>query len=112
MTLVGRAVSAVEEEQSAVAGLSRVTALCFEDGVRFPVPAGNRLRTAGDLAEIRALLAGWPRAAATRLKQHLGPTEPGPALGTIETILEAWAQDPELESADPAHWPTNEDTPP
>ncbi|MEE4300541.1 MAG: hypothetical protein V2J24_13970 [Pseudomonadales bacterium] len=88
-----------------MAGLTRVTALCFADGARFPVPPGNRLRTAGDLAEVRALLAGWPRASANRLKQHLGSTAPSPALATIEAILEAWARDPGLECADPARWP-------
>jgi hypothetical protein len=94
----------VEEEHSAMAGLVRVTALCFADGVRFAVPAGNRLRTAGDLAEIRALLAGWPRASAHRLKQHFGPAAPAAAADAIEATLDAWARDPELESADPECW--------
>lgn len=112
LALVGREVAAVEQEESAMAGLSRVTALRFADGARFPVPAGNRLRTAGDLAEIRALLAGWPRSAATRLKQHIGSAPPAPALRSIEAVLDAWARDPDLESADPAAWPrVDEDWP-
>lgn len=112
IALVGREISAVEEERSAMAGLSRIVALRFADGARFPVPPGNRLRTAGDLAEIRALLAGWPRSTATRLKQHLGNAAPAPALATIEAILEAWARDPELEGGDAALWPRAEHTGP
>jgi hypothetical protein len=96
-----------------MAGLERIAALCLEGDVRFPVPAGNRLRTGGDLAEIRALLEGWPRRSAARLKAHLGPVEPAMAAARIDAILTAWAREPALEAAPPEDWPDTreEDTP-
>lgn len=92
---LGRAVARVEAEQAPMADLVRIRALIFEDGGRFPVPKGNRLRAAGEIAEIRALLAGWPKDLAQRVRARIGPGDPLARLAEIETLLDAIALDPD-----------------
>ena len=96
LALLGRPVRALEQDHAPMADLVRITAICFEDGIRFPVPAGNRLQTGADLAEIRALLAGWPRTAAKELRAGFTLATPEAAVDAIEAILEDWARAPEL----------------
>lgn len=100
--LLGREVEAVEIERSAMADLERVRAVVFAGGARFDVPPGNRMRSAGDLAEIRALLAGWPRDVAAALRGRWRGAPDAEALAAIETLLEDWARDPDLAQAPPA----------
>ena len=96
LTLLGCAVLGVERDAAPRSDLIRYTAICFEDGRRFPVPLGNRLRSGADLAEIRALLAGWPRSAAKALRIDFSHASPDAALEDIEAVLDAWAMAPEL----------------
>lgn len=96
LTLLRCAVLGVERDTAPYSDLVRYTAICFEDGRRFPVPRGNRLRSGADLAEIRALLAGWPRSAAKALRIDFAHASPAAALRDIEAILDAWALTPEL----------------
>ena len=50
--LLRREVADVDVEQAPMAGLSRLAAVRFADGVTFPIPGGNGLRSAGDFAEV------------------------------------------------------------
>ncbi|MEE4361167.1 MAG: hypothetical protein V2I63_06540 [Pseudomonadales bacterium] len=72
-----------------MAGLERVVAVRFADGARFPLPPGNALRSAGDIAEIRALLEGWPRSVAAALKTRIGHDDPCSAGVAIDAALAA-----------------------
>lgn len=93
--LLRREVADVEVERAPMAGLTRLTAVRFADGVVFPVPGGNGLRTAGDFAEVRALLAGWPRDLAKRIRERIGPGDPEARLVEVDELLDAIAQDAE-----------------
>jgi hypothetical protein len=95
-TLLGREVAEILVERSAMAGLERVRAVVFADGARFEIPPGNRMRTAGDLAEIRALLAGWPRDAAAGLRARWRDAPDATSVTAIAALLDAWARDPTL----------------
>jgi hypothetical protein len=93
--LLRREVAEVDVERAPMAGLSRLAAVRFADGITFPVPGGNGLRTAGDFAEVRALLAGWPRDLARRIRERNGPGDPDARLAEIDELLDAIALDAE-----------------
>jgi hypothetical protein len=93
--LLRRPVTRLETETAPMAGLERVVALELDGGTRFPLPAGNPLRSAGDVAEVRALLDGWPREVARRLRLHLGAGDPVAREAEIEAALVALAEDPD-----------------
>ncbi|MDZ7824955.1 MAG: hypothetical protein U5R48_01645 [Gammaproteobacteria bacterium] len=90
-----REVADVDVEQAPMAGLSRLAAVRFADGVTFPIPGGNGLRSAGDFAEVRALLTGWPRDLARRIRERIGPGDPEARLAEIDELLDAIALDAE-----------------
>lgn len=91
--LLGRTVTAVESETEM--GLTRVVGLEFDGGVRFTLPAGNALRTAGDVAEVRALLNGLSRQAAEAIKRQVGAGAPQSEQARIEATLAAALADPD-----------------
>lgn len=91
--LLGRNVVAVEEEEAL--GMTRVVALELEGGLRFALPAGNALRSAGELAEIRALLWGLPRQVAEALRRQIGPGDPVAAVTIIEASVTTAMADPD-----------------
>lgn len=97
--LLGREVAEIVFERSAMAGLERVRAVVFAGGARFEVPPGNRMRSTGDLAEIRALLAGWPRDAAADLRARWRDAPDADSVTAIDALLDAWARDPALAEA-------------
>lgn len=103
--LLQRKVVAVEEESAM--GMRRVVALQFEDGVRFPLPAGNALRSAGETAEIRALLSGLSRQVAAAVRRQVGPGDPVLAADHIEATVMAALADPDalIEDSGPAGFP-------
>ena len=73
-------------------GMERVVALHLEPNVRFELPAGNALRSAGEVLEVRALLEGLPRRVAEALRRQLGPGDPAAAEAAMEELLlAAWA---------------------
>lgn len=92
-SLLGRGVLAVEEESAM--GMRRVVALHFDDGVRFALPTGNALRSAGEVAEIRALLCGLSRRVAAALRRQVGPGDPGEAAERIDDCIMAALADPD-----------------
>ncbi len=91
--LLGRSVTAVE--CATEMGLTRVVGLEFEGGVHFALPAGNAMRTTGDVAEVRALLCGLSRQAAEALKRQLGPGDPKAQQERIEVAIAAALADPD-----------------
>lgn len=103
--LLRRRVVAVEEESAM--GMHRVVALQFEGGVRFPLPAGNALRSAGETAEVLALLSGLSRQVAAAVRRQLGPGDPMLAAAEIEAAVMAALADPDAlcESGAPASFP-------
>lgn len=107
--LLRRTVVAVEEESRM--GMRRVVALHFENGVRFPLPAGNALRSAGETAEIRALLSGLSRQVAAVIRRRVGPGDPGAAADIIDATLMTALADPDtliedlIEDQDPTGFP-------
>lgn len=88
-----RPVSAVHCEHAM--GMTRVVAIEFENGVQFPVPAGNALRTAGDIIEVRALLAGVSRELAEALKRQVGDRDPEQSLADAEWLIMETLAEPE-----------------
>jgi len=96
----------VVEEESAM-GMRRVVALHFEDGIRFPLPAGNALRSAGETAEIRALLSGLSRQVAAAIRHQVGPGDPALAADIIDARIMAALADPDavIDDLEPAGWP-------
>jgi len=91
--LLGRGVIAVETEREM--GMERVVALRLEPDLRFELPAGNALRSAGEILEIRALLEGLPRRVAEALRRRLGPGDPAAAEDAMEALLRAALADPD-----------------
>ncbi|MCC5888571.1 MAG: hypothetical protein JJT88_19210 [Gammaproteobacteria bacterium] len=103
--LLGRRVLAVEEETAM--GMQRVVALGLENGVHFPLPAGNALRSAGEIAEVRALLSGLSRQLATVIRRQVGPGDPTLAADIIDAKITAALADPDAlqDEQDPASFP-------
>lgn len=103
--LLGRRVVTVEEESAM--GMRRVVALHFDDGIRFPLPAGNALRSAGETAEIRALLSGLSREVAAAIRRQVGPGGPTLAADLIEATVIAALADPDalLDDSGPKGFP-------
>ena len=97
--LLERDVEAVEVERppgpAAGLGLERALAICFTDGMRFPLPPGNRLRSAGEILEVRALLAGLPRELAATARRALGGGDPWEQRDTIAAMLHEALMDPD-----------------
>lgn len=74
-------------------GMSRVVEIEFENGMCFTTPAGNALRSAGDIIEIRALLAGVSRDLADALKRRVGRSDLEATVAEAEwLIMEALAE--------------------
>lgn len=82
-------------ERAPMAGLVRIEALHFADGLVFPVPAGNRLHSAGEIAQVRALLLGWPRSLAQQIRARIGPGDPLARRAEVDAALDAMTLDPE-----------------
>ncbi|TVS18648.1 MAG: hypothetical protein EA417_02610 [Gammaproteobacteria bacterium] len=91
--LLGRVVIAVDSETEM--GMTRILGLELADGVRFPLPAGNALRSAGEIAEIRALFAGLSRQAAAIVRNQVGPGDAPAAAAHIEAAVNAALMDPD-----------------
>lgn len=104
-TLLGRRVLSVEEESAM--GMRRVVALGFENGVHFPLPAGNALRSAGEVAEIRALIEGLSRQLAAVIRRQVGPGDPIMAADLIDAQIMAALADPDAlsDGQHPASFP-------
>lgn len=103
--LLGRRVLTVEEEFAM--GMQRVVALGLDNGVHFPLPAGNALRSAGEIAEIRALLSGLSRQVAAAIRRQLGPGDPTAAADTIDARIMTALADPDafMDEQDSASFP-------
>ena len=115
--LLGRPVIAVEQETAM--GMQRVLALHFAGGsvggaeggaesvLRFPLPTGNALKTAGEVAEIRALLSGLSRQVAAAIRRRVGTGEPTAAADSIDATVMAALTDPDafIDDQDPAGFP-------
>lgn len=97
--LLGRRVLSVEGESAM--GMQRVVALGMDNGVRFALPAGNALRSAGEIAEVRALLSGLSRQAAAAIRRQVGPGDPQLAWERIEAVLALALADPDAIIGDP-----------
>lgn len=104
-TLLARTVLRLETEAAPMAGLIRVVALELEGGTRFPLPPGNALRSAGEVAEVRALLEGWPREHAAALRQRVGAGDPWTRRGDVEAALATFSEDPDA-LVPPGRWRT------
>ena len=85
--LLGREVARVELERAPQIDAVRAVAIHFPGGSCLPVPPGNRLRSAGDVVEVRALLEGFSRRVAARARAGLGDARPDQAL--VESALAA-----------------------
>lgn len=103
--LLQRRVLEVEEE--AAMGMRRVVALHLEGEVRFPLPVGNALRSAGETAEIRALLCGLSRQVAAAIRLKVGPGDPSAAMDIIDATLMTALADPDafMDDQGPASFP-------
>ncbi len=108
-TMLGRRVLRMEEESAM--GMQRVVALWLdgggEHGMRFPMPTGNALRSAGEIAEIRALLSGLSRQVAAAIRRQVGPGDPALATDVIDVTIMAALADPDafMDEQDPASSP-------
>ncbi len=91
--LLGRVVIAVDSETEM--GMTRIVGLELAGGVRFPLPAGNALRSAGEIAEVRALFAGLSRQAAAIVRNQLGPGDALAEAASIEAAVAAALDDPD-----------------
>ena len=90
--LLGHPVVSLERERAPMMDLERITAVVLAPDRSIPLPPNNVLRNLGEVAELRALLAGWSRQEAETLKGRVraGDLEASPE--ALEAEMLAIAQ--------------------